>query len=262
MILDLEDSVLDEQVDLARNNVREAVKGHSLTDREILVRVNGINTAWCEADIRALADVELDGLVFPKVDSVRDVKNLEALMSDCGMDDALPVWLMIESPTALLDMRDILNSSKRVNCVLLGTADLGKALRMPETPGRLGLLSYLSYCVLVARDQGVDIIDGIFQNFKDVRGLEKACEQGRNLGFDGKSLIHPGQIETANRVFSPEPQAIEEAEQIVAAWQVGNKTGSGIVVYQGRMIEALHVESARNLLRRVQLIEASRHTET
>ena len=258
IIMDLEDAVLPSQRDDARKLISGALEEGGYAGHECLVRVNAISSPACKEDLHCLGNIQPDGIVFPKVNSVEQVKQIHAYLDEYNIHPEMPLWIMIEDAQGILSMQDILAASNSITAVLVGTADLAKSMRLPQTPGRLGLLNYLSQCVLVARANEVDIIDGIHQDFNDQKGFDRMCEQGRNLGFDGKSLIHPGQIEPCNRLFSPSTEELNEAKRIVEAWEQTDRKDSGIVVLDGKMIEHLHVDAARDMISRYSMIEQNR----
>ena len=174
----------------------------------------------------------------------------------------MKIWIMAETPRGVLALQSILASSDRLAVIVMGTADLARALRIDPGPDRSGLLPALSHCILAARAQGLDILDGIFSDIGDHPGFRTACQQGKALGFDGKSLIHPGQIDTANEIFGvPDTQA-QAARELVSAWEAAATRGSGIAVMQGRMIEALHAEEARRVLALHQAIKRRNDAQT
>jgi citrate lyase subunit beta/citryl-CoA lyase len=256
VIMDLEDSVSSSQLEISRRQIQDTMNIGKPAGREYLVRVNSVDTPWCSSDLNSLIDLNIDGLVIPKVSSCESLERIETAVSDAGLSDDLPLWIMLETPAGILALPDMLKHNKRVSVIMIGTADLSTSMRIPETPGRLGLLVYLSQCVLAARAFDVDIIDGIYQNFSDAKGLQRACEQGRNLGFDGKTLIHPNQIEYANKLFAANFEELESARAIVDAWERATQIESKIIVLDGKMIEQLHVDAARDLLYRNSVIQS------
>ncbi len=256
IILDLEDAVSPERKNEARARVREALKAGGFAPRECVVRVNGLDTPWCAADLAAFADVPLDGILFPKVNRAADMDQIAAAMREAGVDPSVSLWVMAETPLCILNIRDICLAGPAPSCVVVGTSDLARDMRVPHTPGRLGLLPALSACVMAARAAGADVLDGVHLALDDSKGLEKACEQGRNLGFDGKTLIHPSQIGAANRAFSPSASALENARRVMAAWREAEASGSGVVVVDGRLVERLHAEEAGRILALQRQIES------
>jgi citrate lyase subunit beta / citryl-CoA lyase len=246
LILDLEDAVLPEAKVAAREAARRYCE--SAGPSEVIVRVNGSDSPWWADDLAALARSGAHGILLPKVDSPGDVIHAVAQLERQGAPANLQLWVMAETPRGLLDLPAILGASTRLTAVVMGTADLGKALRLPADPGRTALLPHLSQACLAARAQGLDILDGIFPDLADEPGFLSACRQGRALGFDGKTLIHPGQIPTANEVFGVTAEEAAAAADTLAAWEAAATAGRGIAVLNGRMIERLHAEDARRLL--------------
>ncbi|MCL4780661.1 MAG: CoA ester lyase [Gammaproteobacteria bacterium] len=248
LIFDLEDAVLPEAKPAARAAVIDRVAGGGFGQQEIVIRINGLDTTWGIDDLLAAATSRADAVLLPKVESPETVVHAATLLDQQHAPAGMRIWIMAETPRGVLDLQRIVASSGRLAVVVMGTADLAKAMRLDPGPERSGLLPALSHCVLAARAQGLDILDGIFGDIGDHPGFRAACQQGKALGFDGKSLIHPGQVDTANEIFGvPEAQA-EAARKLLSAWEAAAKRGSGIAVMQGRMIEALHAEEARRVL--------------
>ncbi len=253
LILDLEDAVAPDAKDKARAQVCDAVKVGGYGRREIAIRVNGIGTPWGEADVAAAAAAGPDAILLPKVESAAMVHDVEALMKRHGAPDSTAVWCMMETPLGILHAEEIAASSKRIACFVMGTSDLAKDLHARHTAMRLPMLTSLSLCLLAARAHGIAILDGVHLNLADEPGFRAACEQGLELGFDGKTLIHPKQVAPSNEVFGPTVEEVEQARQIIAAFAEAEKAGKAVVVVDGRLIENLHVENAR---RTVALAEA------
>lgn len=248
LIFDLEDAVLPEAKPAARSAVMERLAAGGFGDRELVIRVNGLDTAWGKDDLRTAAACKVDAVLLPKVEDPEMVGRAATLLDHHKAPAGMKIWVMAETPRGVLALERIVAGSDRLAVIVMGTADLAKALRIAPDPERSGLLPALSHCILAARAQGLDILDGVFGDIDDHPGLRTACQQGKRLGFDGKSLIHPGQIDTANEIFGvPEVQA-EAARELVDAWEAAARRGSGIAVMQGRMIEALHAEEARRVL--------------
>lgn len=248
VIFDLEDAVLPEAKPTARTAVIDRVAAGGFGHREVVIRINGLDTAWGVDDLRAVAASGADAVLLPKVEDPETVVRTATLLDRQNAPAGMKIWVMAETPRGVLALQSILASSDRVAVIVMGTADLARAMRIDPGPDRSGLLSALSHCVLAARAQGLDILDGIFSDIGDQPGFRTACLQGKALGFDGKSLIHPGQIDTTNEIFGvPDAQA-EAARELVSAWEAAAKRGSGIGVMRGRMIEALHAEEARRVL--------------
>jgi citrate lyase subunit beta/citryl-CoA lyase len=248
LILDLEDAVAPEAKALARRQVADAVKAGGFGRREVVVRVNGLDTEWAGDDIAAVATSGADAILFPKIQSAADVLQAILLMEQARAPRALPIWIMAETPRCILNMDSIAGASPRLSCIVAGTSDLGRELRIRPTPARDGAVGALTMIVLAARAHGLDALDGVHLDLADEAGYETVCAQGRDLGFDGKTLIHPKQIEAANRAFAPTGSELDAARTIVAAWKEARAEGKGIVVVNGRLVEKLHVDEAERLL--------------
>jgi citrate lyase subunit beta/citryl-CoA lyase len=259
LILDLEDSVAPDAKPAAREAACAAVTGGGYGQRELAIRVNGADTEWHQADLAAAAQAGPDAIVVPKVNSADAVHTLVAAMDEAGAPDHTSLWAMLESPYALLHAEEIAAASERLTVLVLGTNDLVKELYAEHVPGRQPLLTGLGLALLAARATGKVVLDGVYNDVRNTDGFLAECRQGRELGFDGKTLIHPGQVEGANEAFAPSAQAVEDARGILQAWEQGRAESggsSGVVTYNGRMIENLHVESARRTLSIHEAIQA------
>ena len=254
LILDLEDAVAPDAKVTARENACAAARSGAYGRREVTIRINGIGTQWHDADLTAACAAGPDGIVVPKVSSADEVRRLVAAMEAAGAPEHTMLWAMVETPQAMLHCEEIAAASERLAVLVMGTNDLAKELHAEHVPGRQPLLTGLGLCLLAARATGTVILDGVYNNVKDAEGFEAECEQGRQMGFDGKTLIHPGQVDTCNASFAPSAEQVQEAEGILAAWEAG--AGSGVVTYGGRMIEGLHVETARRVLETESAIRA------
>jgi citrate lyase subunit beta/citryl-CoA lyase len=248
LILDLEDAVAPEAKAAARERVAAAAASGEYGRREVAIRVNGPGTPWHDDDLRACAEAGPDAVVVPKVDSPDTVIAVERALEAAGAPDRTAVWAMVESPPAMLDARGIAAASERLTVLVLGTNDLAKELHAEHVPGRAPLLTALSLALLAARAAGKAILDGVYNDVKDLQGFEDECLQGRRLGFDGKTLIHPAQVEPCNRVFAPSPREVEYSQRIIEAFEEAARAGRGVVTVDGRMVENLHVEDARRIL--------------
>lgn len=246
LILDLEDAVAPDAKETARENACAAAASGDYGRREVTIRVNGIGTQWHDADLEAASAAGPDAIVVPKVNSAKEVRRLVAAMEKAGAPDHTRLWAMIETPQAIAKARKIAAADPRLGGFVLGTNDLVKELRARHVPGRAPLLTALSLAVLAAREAGIVALDGVYNNVKDLQGFLAECAEGRDLGFDGKTLIHPGQVEGANATSAPSAADVEEATGMVAAWEAGD--GSGVVTYNGKMVEYLHVEIAQRVL--------------
>jgi citrate lyase subunit beta/citryl-CoA lyase len=252
LILDLEDAVAPDAKPGARLNAVAAVRSGEYGNRELTIRVNSIGTAWHDEDIAAAAQAGPQGIVVPKVNSAEEVRTLVAAIEAAGAPEHTRLWAMVETPEAIFNVREIATASPRLAVLVMGTNDLVKETYAEHVPGRAPLLTALSLSLLAARAAGIAILDGVYNDVKNLDGFLAECEQGRQLGFDGKTLIHPGQVEGANEAFAPSDKAVDDARGLIAAWEDGQ--GSGVVTYNGRMVENLHVESARRTLSVAQAI--------
>ncbi|MCU1356957.1 MAG: (3S)-malyl-CoA thiolesterase [Acidimicrobiales bacterium] len=248
LILDLEDAVAPDAKAEARERVCAAASSGEYGSKEVAIRVNGITTQWHADDIAAAAKVGPDAIVVPKVDSVDDVHAIERALQAGGAPDRTKIWAMVETPVAMLHAEAIAAASERLTVLVMGTNDLAKELHAEHVPGRQPLLTGLGLCLLAARATGKVILDGVYNDIKDVEGFEAECLQGRQMGFDGKTLIHPSQLEPANRIWAPTQDAVEDARALIAAFTDAIAAGKGVVTHNGRMIENLHVDNARRVL--------------
>jgi len=248
LIFDLEDAVAPDAKSDARERACAMFAGGGYGTREITIRVNGIGTPWHDDDLAAIAAAGPDGVVVPKVNSAADVHAIESALERHGAPDRTRIWAMLETPVAMLHAEAICGASERLNVLVMGTNDLAKELHAQRVPSRDPLLGGLHLSLLAARANDKVILDGVFNDIKDEDGLVAECRQGRQMGFDGKTLIHPGQVEPCNVAFSPEPDEVELAGRIIAAFEEAEREGRGVVTVDGRMIENLHVDEARRVL--------------
>ena len=248
LILDLEDAVAPERKTEARQQVRAAIAAGGYGRRELLVRANALDTPWGEEDLRAFAGAGADGIVLAKVSSPAEVLQAVRILGQAGAPDTLALWIMAETARCILDIDAIAGAHPRLAGILLGTTDLARELRVRHTPERLGFMAALNLCVLAARAHGLDVLDGVHLDLEDDAGLRQACQQGRELGFDGKTLIHPRQLEAANAVFAPAAEELDRAREIIAAWREASARGSAVVVVGGRLVENMHVAEAERLI--------------
>ncbi len=245
LILDLEDAVAPDAKELARAQVCEAVKARGFGKREIIIRANALSTAWGEADIAAAADARPDAILIPKVSSPRDLEAIEARLVSAGADAGIALWAMVETPLAILNIGAIAGAGGRLSCFVMGTNDLIKEFRGHHTQDRLNLSASLGLSVAAARAYGLAVIDGVYNDIKNEEGFVDSCKQGRAFGFDGKTLIHPSQVEPCNNVFAPGAAEVEAARKIIAAFELPENKGKGAISLDGRMVELLHAEIAR-----------------
>jgi citrate lyase beta subunit len=256
LILDLEDAVAPGEKENARELVAAAVEAGGYGKRKLLVRVNGFDTPWGEADIARASAAQPDAILLPKVESPADIARAALLMAEAGAQARVRIWAMMETPRGALHALAIAEAHGRLEGFVLGTNDLVKDLGAAHTPDRLPLVTSLGLCLLAARAAGLVCVDGVYNAFQDAEGLRAACVQGRDMGFDGKTLIHPDQIAVANEVFAPSPEAVELARRQVEAFQAATARGEGVAVVDGRIVENLHVVTAQRLLARADMIAA------
>jgi citrate lyase subunit beta / citryl-CoA lyase len=248
LILDLEDAVAPDAKAAGREEVARALAQKAAYGRrELVARVNGLDTPWGHDDLAALAAAGADAILLPKVESADAVRRACAVLDGAGGPPDLPVWCMIETPRGVLRAEEI-SSHPRVRCLVMGTSDLTKDLHALHTAQRLPMLPSLALCLLAARAAGIAIVDGVHLDLNDEEGFEASCRQGRELGFDGKTLIHPKQIEPANAAFGPSQEAVAQARRMIAAFEEARAAGKGVAVLDGRLVENLHVAEARRLV--------------
>jgi citrate lyase beta subunit len=256
LILDLEDAVAPAEKPRARELVAEAVEAGGYGRRRLLVRINGLDTEWGGEDLARAARAAPDAILVPKVETPADIARVAALLEAAGARETTRVWAMMETPRGVLNAAAVAASHRRLEGFVLGTNDLAKDLQAAHTPDRLPLAASLGLCLLAARAGGLVCVDGVFNAFRDDDGLRAECRQGRAMGFDGKSLVHPAQIAIANEVFAPTPGDVALARQQVAAFEEAGARGQGVAVVDGRIVENLHVATARRLLARAEAIAA------
>jgi (3S)-malyl-CoA thioesterase len=249
IIFDLEDAVAPDAKDAARVTLREELDMGGYGNRTKLVRINGFDTPWGNADIQAFRNAGIDGLLLPKVNSAYDIETLADMMSD------MPIWAMMETASGVLNAREIA-AHPRLAGIVMGTNDLVKELGARPGPDRAEIQTALQMSVIAARADGVPIVDGVYNAFKDDEGLRRECEQGRDLGFDGKTLIHPAQLAIANEVFAPSAADLELAERQIAAFEEAEAEGKGVAVVDGKIVENLHVVTARALIAKASAISS------
>ncbi|WP_439141926.1 HpcH/HpaI aldolase/citrate lyase family protein [Planktotalea sp.] len=249
IIFDLEDAVtIDEKV-AARATLKEALDQGGYGARFKIVRINGFDTKWGADDAKAVTDMGADAVLLPKVASPADLDALAAITGD------LAIWAMMETPRGMLNASAIASHSK-LEGMVMGTNDLAKELQCRARADRMPMLTSLQLCLLAAKAEGLVIVDGVYNAFKDDEGLKAECEQGRDMGFDGKTLIHPAQVAVTNDAFAPSADEIELAERQIAAFEEIEAAGQGVAVVDGRIVENLHVASAREILAKAKAIDA------
>jgi citrate lyase subunit beta/citryl-CoA lyase len=243
LILDLEDAVAPDAKVAARDRVCAAAASGEYGGREVTIRVNAVDTPWHADDLAAAGKAGPAAVVVPKVDSAEEVRAIAA-----ALPEPVEIWAMIETPRAVLRCAEIAGASERLTALVLGTNDLAKEMLAEQVPGRGPLLGPLSMCVLAARATGKVILDGVYNDVRDPAGFAAECRQGKEFGFDGKTLIHPSQLEPCNRIFAPSPEDVERSRRIIEAFEQASREGRGVATVDGRMIENLHVDNARRVL--------------
>ncbi len=248
LILDLEDAVAPAAKEEARRTVEAALRAGGFGHREVTVRVNGPGTPWGAEDLALAARSGADAVVLPKVEGPEEVRAAERALAAAGAPEGLALWCMIETPRGVLAAPAIADATPRLAALVMGTSDLVKDLRARHTPSRVEVLVALGTVLLAARAHGKIALDGVHLDLADDAGFEAACRQGRDLGFDGKTLIHPKTVEVANRIFAPTAEEVADARRIIAAHAEAESAGRGVVVVDGRLVENLHVEAARRIV--------------
>lgn len=249
IIIDLEDAVAPDAKLAARAQVVDVVRGGGFGGREVLIRINGLDTEWSSGDLTAAAEAAPDGILVPKILNSKQLELIGQRLLDMSTPHKTRIWAMIEMPFALLNIRDIAHaaadSETRLAGFVLGTNDLAKETRARLTPGRPAMQPWLSICVAAARAYNLDILDGVYNDITDLDGFQRECEQARDFGFDGKTLVHPNQIGPCNQVFSPSPEEVAQARRIIAAFELPENRERGVVMLEGRMVERMHADMAR-----------------
>ncbi|MGO4740665.1 CoA ester lyase [Bosea sp. 2KB_26] len=252
LILDLEDAVAPDSKDVAREQVCAAVRAGGYGRRELVIRVNGVDTPWFEADLAAATEAKPDAILIPKVSAPETLIEIGHKLTGLWADPAIRIWAMIETPLAVLDAARIAAAAKdpstRLACFVMGTNDLAKETRARFVPGRAPMLPWLVTAILAARAHGIDIVDGVYNDLKNEDGFAAECAQGRDLGFDGKTLIHPSQVAAANAAFAPDDHELARAKAIITAFEQPENADKGAIQLDGRMVERLHAEMARRVV--------------
>ncbi|WP_299443961.1 CoA ester lyase [uncultured Rhodospira sp.] len=256
LILDLEDAVAPDAKLEARANVVAAAASGGYGKREVLIRTNGLNTPWGYADLEAAATSGCDGILLPKVESADTVRQVETILQAKGAPDRTLIWCMMETPLGMLHAAEIAAASPRLGGFVMGTSDLAKDLHCHHTAMRLPMITSLGLCLLAARAHGLAILDGVYLDLQDDEGFAAACRQGLELGFDGKTLIHPKTVGTANEIFAPSETEVAWSRRIIEAHAEAEKEGKGVVVVDGKLVENLHVANARRLVALAEAIDA------
>lgn len=249
LILDLEDAVAPDAKEEARAQVSSAVKGGGYGKRELVIRVNGLDTPWGRDDIKAAVAAAPHAILVPKINSASDVERAEEALSDAGAKPGLQLWCMIETPLATLNIQSIAQKARepgsRMSVWVMGTNDIAKELRAAHTQDRMPMLASLGLALVAARAYGLVILDGVYNDIKNEEGFAAICEQGRDMGFDGKTLIHPSQVGPCNRIFSPDPETVAFARKTIEAFDLPENKGKGVLKVDGKMVEILHADIAK-----------------
>jgi citrate lyase subunit beta/citryl-CoA lyase len=247
LIFDLEDAVAPDAKATARDQAAAAVGSGGYGRRELTIRCNGLDTPWGADDLAATAAAGPAAVVVPKVSGAAALAEVERRLEAAGAPDHTRIWAMVETPAGIFSARQIA-AFERVAVLVMGTNDLAKELRARLVPGRAALVPHLAAALLAARDAGKAILDGVYNDIRDEAGFEAEARQGFELGFDGKTLIHPGQVEPTNRIWAPSEDEVEHARRVIEAFEAAAAEGRGVVTVDGRMVENLHVDNARRTL--------------
>jgi citrate lyase subunit beta/citryl-CoA lyase len=252
IILDLEDSVAPDAKAAARDQIAKAIAAGGFGKREVLIRTNGLDTPWWLDDIGMAAKAQPHGILVPKVSSIEDLNAIADRLNDVNAHASIRVWAMIETARAVLHAEELAaaskNSKTRLAGFVFGPNDVSRETRIRMLPGRAAMIPMITHCILATRAHGLEILDGPYSDFSNVDGFAAECAQGRDLGFDGKTLIHPGQIEACNAIFTPREEEVAEARKIIAAFEKPENAARGAIQIDGRMVERLHAEMARRTI--------------
>ena len=248
LIFDLEDAVAPAEKETARRQVIETLQKGGYGNRELVVRVNGLMTPWGEADVAAMATAGAHALLIPKVENKQIINGVEGRMLTAQAPDAMSIWCMIETPKGVMRAEEIASASPRLGALVMGTSDLAKDLHCLHTPSRGPFMTSLSWCILAARANGLSILDGVHLDLADDDGFAESCRQGREMGLDGKTLIHPKTIAAANAAFAPDDAEVQWSRRVIAAHEEAANAGKGVVLLDGQLIENLHVEEAHRIV--------------
>lgn len=248
LIFDLEDAVAPDAKKTARSQVSAAIREGGYGKREIFIRTNGMNTPWGYDDLVAAANAGPSAVLLPKVESAETVRQAEAVLVEHGAAPDMAIWCMMETPRAMLHAEEIADASPRLSGLVMGTSDLAKDLQAQHTAMRLPLITALGLCMLAARAARIAILDGVYLDLNDHEGFIDSCRQGAELGFDGKTLIHPKQVDGANQVFAPSTEEVRLSRRIIDAYAEAEAEGKGVVVVDGKLIERLHVDHAKRVV--------------
>lgn len=263
LILDLEDAVAPDAKDHARDQIAAAVSGGGYGRREVVVRVNDLGSEWGLRDVNAIAPLGPDAILVPKVNSADEIEQASKALDDAGAGPDVDLWAMIETPLGVLGVEPIAEAANRTRLAafVMGTNDLAKETGAALAPGRRPFLGILMNCLLAARAHGLAILDGVFNDIADAEGFAAECAAGREFGFDGKTLIHPSQIGPCNDIFAPGDEEVARARKIVAAFDLPENQGQGVITVDGRMVELLHAEIARRTVAVAEAISEMQHEQ-
>jgi citrate lyase subunit beta / citryl-CoA lyase len=259
LILDLEDAVAPDAKATARRQVADAVSARGFGSREVIVRINGLDTGWGAEDLAAAVRSRPDAILVPKVSSAAQLVAIGRHLTDLDADQAIRIWAMMETPLAILNAAAIAaarNAATRLAAFVMGTNDLAKETRAQIIPGRAPMLPWLMTCVAAARAHAIDILDGVYNNLADMDGLARECRQAAEMGFDGKTLIHPNQIDPCNAAFSPSEEELTQARKIITAFALPENRDKGVVQIDGRMVERMHADMAQRTVAIAEAIQA------
>ena len=252
LILDLEDSVAPDAKALARNQIAQAIAAKGFGKREVWIRTNSTDTSWFADDVAMAGKAKPDGILVPKISTVEDLNAIGARLASIGADASIKVWAMIETARAVLDADRLASASRdpktRLAGFVFGPNDIARETRIRMQPGRSAMIPMITHCILATRAHGLEILDGPYSDFSNVDGFAHECTQGRDLGFDGKTLIHPGQIEACNAIFTPPAEEVAEARKVIAAFERPENASKGAIQIDGRMVERLHADMAKRTI--------------
>ncbi len=246
VIFDLEDAVSPESKASARKQVFDTINQGGYGHRELVVRVNSLTSEWGKADVEQFSDVDLSAMLFPKIETIYQLEKIDEELSATGQPN-LTRWLMIETPRGVLELETLADHT-HVEAIVMGTSDLVKELHANHTESRTNLAYALQRCVMVARSRGLDVFDGVHLDYQNLNSLREVCADAREMGFDGKTLIHPDQVQLANEIFGYSHEEYERAKQVLAVWENALKEGEGVAVLDGRLIENLHADESRRIV--------------
>jgi citrate lyase subunit beta/citryl-CoA lyase len=262
IILDIEDSVAPDAKTLAREQIEKAVTAKEFGKRELIIRINNLESPWWRDDLAMASKAVPDGILVPKIANPEDITKIANALDELKAAPAIRVWAMIETPLAVLQAQQIAAQARdektRLAGFMMGPNDIALETRMRMMPGRAAMIPLFAHCIMAARAFGIEILDGPYNDINDVAGFSKECTQGRDMGFDGKTLIHPGQIDSANAIYTPPADEVQQARKIIAAFTLPENAGKGAIQMDGRMVERLHAEMARRTIAIADAIAAAR----